>query len=345
MLIAQKLYEGLPLEKKRPVGLITYMRTDSPSVSKIAQNQAARFINENFGSQYLPAKPPYYIARLSSAQEAHEAIRPTHIDIPPEQIKKYLNRDYYAVYKLIWDRFIASQMTPAKVETITIVADAGEYTFEAFKSNRIFDGFTMIWPIKTDEGEKNIPPDITATDRIKLVDIISEEEKTKPPARYTEASLIKTLEKFGIGRPSTYAPIISTLFKRKYIRKNGKSFIPEKLGIMVSEMLSRYFSDIINVQFTAKMEKELDEIAEGEKNWIELLKNFYKRFKIYLDKATSEANFKIADSIEQQKNIPEPMGKNCPKCGKPLVIRTSRYGKFIGCTGFPKCRYIEKIEK
>ena len=345
MLIAQKLYEGIALEKKMPVGLITYMRTDSPAVSKIAQNQAAKFINEHFGPEYVPEKPPYYSAKMSSAQEAHEAIRPTHINYTPEYVKKYLNKDHYSLYKLIWDRFISSQMKPAEIETLSVIAKAGEYKFEAFKSKIVFDGFTKIWNIKIDAGETDIPDDITTNTWIKLIDILPEEEKTKPPSRYTEASLIKTLEKFGIGRPSTYAPTISTILRRRYVRKEKRFFVPEELGIMVSDVLSKYFSDVINVQFTAKMEEELDQIAEGKKNSIELLKEFYSGFKSSLDKASGAVDIKIEKNIDKEKEPVEKIEKNCPKCGKPLIIRVSRYGKFIGCTGFPKCRYIEKIKK
>ncbi len=345
MLIAQKLYEGVPLDKKIPVGLITYMRTDSPSVSKLAQNQAAKFINENFGSQYVPEKPPHYIAKSSGSQEAHEAIRPTHINYTPDHIKKYLDRDCYLLYKMIWNRFIASQMKPAQIETLKVLADAGGYIFESFKSKVVFDGFTKIWQIKMDEGELEIPDDIAVGDKLKLVDVIPEEEKTKPPSRYTEASLIRTLEKFGIGRPSTYAPTISILLRRKYVRKEKKFFVPEKLGIMVSDALSKYFQDVINVQFTAKMEEDLDKIAEGKKDSLELLKEFYSNFKPSLDRASSEIDIKIDRNANQKEQPNEKIEKSCPKCGRPLVIRTSRYGKFIGCTGFPKCRYTEKIEK
>ncbi|MGC9065914.1 MAG: type I DNA topoisomerase, partial [Candidatus Ratteibacteria bacterium] len=243
MLIAQQLYEGIPIEKKTPIGLITYMRTDSPSVSKIAQHQAAKFIQETFGSEYVPDKPPYYVARVSSAQEAHEAIRPTHINFTPDNLKKYLTRDQFLLYKMIWERFISSQMKPAVVKTMTVKANAGKYEFEAFKSEIVFDGFTKLWNIKIDKGEENIPDDINETAVLNLKDIKAEEKKTNPPSRYTEASLIKTLEKFGIGRPSTYAPTIGTLIKRKYVRKEKRVFIPEKLGIVVSETLSKYFPD------------------------------------------------------------------------------------------------------
>jgi len=246
---------------------------------------------------------------------------------------------------LIWDRFISSQMKPAEIETLSVIAKAGEYKFEAFKSKIVFDGFTKIWNIKIDAGETDIPDDITTNTWIKLIDILPEEEKTKPPSRYTEASLIKTLEKFGIGRPSTYAPTISTILRRRYVRKEKRFFVPEELGIMVSDVLSKYFSDVINVQFTAKMEEELDQIAEGKKNSIELLKEFYSGFKSSLDKASGAVDIKIEKNIDKEKEPVEKIEKNCPKCGKPLVIRVSRYGKFIGCTGFPKCRYIEKIKK
>lgn len=343
MTIAQRLYEGIPLENKKPIGLITYMRTDSPSVSKFAQNQAAKFILENYGKDYLPERPPHYVARVSNAQEAHEAIRPTYIKFTPESIKKFLKKEEYSLYKIIWERFISSQMKPAEIETITVKVNAGEFGFEAFRSKIIFDGFTKLWKIRIDEGETNIPEDISKMDIIEIKDIISEEKKTNPPSRYTEASLIRTLEKYGIGRPSTYAPTISTLLKRRYVKKEKKVFVPEELGIKVTEVLSKYFQDVINVQFTAEMEKELDEIAEGKKEWKESLENFYKNFKNSLEKASSEINGGIK-IIENKQQVAEKIEKTCPKCGKALVIRKSKYGKFIGCSGFPKCRYTERIK-
>ncbi|MCM8758915.1 MAG: type I DNA topoisomerase [Candidatus Omnitrophica bacterium] len=343
MLIAQQLYEGIQLEKKTPVGLITYMRTDSPSVSKIAQNQAAKFILEHFGKEYLPEKPPYYVAKVSNAQEAHEAIRPTYVNFTPEKLEKYLQKDQFALYKMIWERFISSQMNPAETETLTVRANAGDYGFEAFKSKIIFDGFTKLWKIKIDEGEKNIPEDIISGEKLEIKEVKIEEKKTLPPPRYTEASLIKTLEKFGIGRPSTYAPTINTLLKRKYVKKEKRTFIPEKLGITVSEILSRYFPDVINVQFTAEMEKELDEIAEGKKQWKQVLEDFYNSFKNSLDKASAEIGLTLKEA--QTENTVEKIGKICPKCGNALVIRKSKYGKFIGCSNFPKCKYTERINK
>ncbi len=342
MLIAQRLYEGIPLERKKPVGLITYMRTDSPSVSRYAQNQAAKFILENYGKNYLPEKPPYYVSRISSAQEAHEAIRPTHVSFIPDNIKKYLNKDEFALYKMIWERFISSQMKPANIETLTLRANAGRYGFEASSSRIVFDGFSKLWKIKIDEGEKNLPGNISEGDRIEIMEAKQEEKKTNPPPRYTEASLIRTLEKFEIGRPSTYAPTISTLLKRKYVRKEKRTLVPEELGISVSDALSRYFPDVINVQFTAEMEKELDEIAEGKKDWTELLRDFYGSFKNLLEKASLDMNSNIKKP--EVRTTVEKIEKTCPKCGKGLVIRKSRYGKFIGCLGFPKCRYTERMK-
>ncbi|MCM8829193.1 MAG: DNA topoisomerase, partial [Candidatus Omnitrophica bacterium] len=229
------------------------------------------------------------------------------------------------------------------IETTTVRANAGEYGFEAFRSKLVFDGFTKLWKIKIDEGEKNIPPDILAGEKAEIKDIEPEENKTSPPPRFTEASLIRTLEKFGIGRPSTYAPTISTLLKRKYVRKERRVFVPEELGIAVSDTLAKYFSDVINIQFTAEMEKELDEIAEGKKEWKELLKEFYDGFKNSIDKASSEIDSGLK-KIEIKKEA-EKIERNCPECGKSLVIRNSRYGKFIGCSGFPECKYTEKIKK
>lgn len=343
MQIAQQLYEGIVLDKKTSVGLITYMRTDSPSVSKLAQIQAAKFIYENYGKQYVPDRPPHYTARVSSAQEAHEAIRPTHVNFVPEEMKKYLTTEQFALYKMIWERFVSSQMTPARIQTLTIRATVDQFEFEATKSEIIFDGFTKLWKINIDSGEENLPSDITIGQTIKIKDVKVEEKKTEPPPRYTEASLIRTLEKFGIGRPSTYAPTIATLLKRRYVRKQKKVFIPEKLGIDVSDALSKYFPDVINVEFTAKMEQQLDEIAEGKRDWISLLKEFYDSFKLSLERASNEIKIDFSTEKKDTK-INEKLERICPECGKSLIIRTSKFGKFIGCTGFPKCRYKEKIK-
>lgn len=336
MFIAQQLYEGIEIEGKN-IGLITYMRTDSPNVSKFAQNQALKFIKENFGDDYLPEKPNIYFSTSPISQEAHEAIRPTSVYRTPERIRKYLTTDQFKLYELIWRRFIASQMKYAVIKNLKILAKNDIYVFETEGNFVIFDGFLKLWPLKIEKGNEIIEK----FEEKEILDVkryFKEEKETKPPQRYTESSLIKTLEKYGIGRPSTYAPIISTLFGRKYIKKEKKFLVPLKMGRIVYEILNKFFPDIIEIDFTAKMEENLDKIANGEKDWIDVLREFYSKFKITLDRANELINRDVLNEIILE-------DKKCPLCGQKLTIRKSKYGVFVGCLNYPSCKYKEEIKE
>ncbi|MFA5644906.1 MAG: type I DNA topoisomerase [Candidatus Ratteibacteria bacterium] len=338
MQIAQTLYEGVPIGKKSPVGLITYMRTDSPSVARPAQQKAFQVIKDTFGPEYVPDRPPTYRARVSNAQEAHEAIRPTDVTLSPNSIKEYLSADQYKLYTLIWDRFIASQMKPAIVDETVITGISGIYGLTAKTATIVFPGFTKVWPSAIDTGQI-LPAVPEEAESLLVKEVVSEKKMTKPPFRYTEASLIKNLEKFGIGRPSTYAPTLGTLLRRKYVRYEKKSLVPTELGVMVIEVLVKYFDTTVSVGFTADLEKKLDRIAEGATEWVGILNTFYQEFKPALDKAQEDIV-----PIDLPKKPPAlPSGKQCPQCGKDLLIRKSRFGEFLGCAGFPKCRYTERL--
>ncbi len=337
MFLAQQLYEGIDIEGKN-VGLITYMRTDSPSVAKQAQNTALKFIKEDIGYEYIPEKPNIYRARTKVAQEAHEAIRPTYVYNTPEKVKKYLTSDQFKLYDLIWRRFIASQMKSAEIKNIKVVAENGKYKFLSERNEIKFDGFMKIWPVKIDAGQVGLEK-IENGEELNVVEYRKEQHQTKPPPRYTEATLIKTLEKYGVGRPSTYAPIISTLFSRGYIKSQNRTLVPLKIGRIVHQLLMKFFSDIIRIDFTAKMEEDLDKIARGEKNYIEVLNEFYSSYKKLLDNAYKEIN--------ESDIINEIVGKDrkCPYHNKTLIVKQGKYGIFLACPEFPKCKYTEKVKE
>ncbi|HOV22006.1 MAG TPA: type I DNA topoisomerase [bacterium] len=337
MVLAQQLYEGIDIEGKS-VGLITYMRTDSPSVAKPAQNSALKFIKENIGKEYLPEKPNLYKSSSKLSQEAHESIRPTYVDNTPEKIKGYLNEDQFKLYSLIWNRFIASQMKNAEVKNIKVEVENGKYKFFAENNQITFDGFMKIWPIKIDTGE-NYLDKIEIGEELKNAEHKTEKHQTKPPARYTEATLIKTLEKYGIGRPSTYAPTISTLFSRGYIKNQNRALIPLKIGRIVHNVLKKFFSDIIRIDFTAKMEEDLDEIARGEKNYLDVLNEFYTSYKKILDQTYQKIN--------ESDIINEIVGESrkCPHHNVNLVVKQGKYGIFLACPKFPECKYTERVKE
>ena len=337
MFLAQQLYEGIDIEGKN-VGLITYMRTDSPSVAKQAQNSALKFIKENIGYEYIPEKPNTYRARAKVAQEAHEAIRPTYVYNTPEKVKKYLNSNQFKLYDLIWKRFVASQMRPAEIKNIKVVAENGKYKFLSERNEITFDGFMKIWPVKIEKGQVGLEK-IEKGEELNVIEYRKEQHQTKPPPRYTEATLIKTLEKYGVGRPSTYAPTISTLFSRGYIRSQKRTLIPLKIGRIVHQVLIKFFSDIIRIDFTAKMEEDLDKIARGEKNYIEVLNKFYSSYKKLLDNAYKKIN--------ESDIINEIVGKDrkCPYHNKALVVKQGKYGIFLACPEFPECKYTERVKE
>ena len=340
MAIAQQLYEGLPLGKAGHVGLITYMRTDSTTVSASALSEARAYISERYGADFLPPSPRHFAKKVKGAQEAHEAIRPTSIHREPEQVKPYLNSEQLKLYTLIWQRMVASQMAAAQVDTTTVDIEAKtakeKYLFRAAISVIAFPGFLTLYQEGKDEDEngekKNKLPELTKGEQLKLLQLIPEQHFTQPPPRYTEATLIKALEEKGIGRPSTYAPILTLIQERGYVeRRNGK-LGPTELGTIVSNLLSEHFADIVNVGFTAQMEEKLDQIAAGELEWVPMLHEFYSPFQETISKAT--------------KTIPkvsEPTDEICEKCGRPMVIKWGRRGKFISCSGFPECKNARSI--
>lgn len=336
MFIAQQLYEGIAIEGKN-IGLITYMRTDSPSVAKPAKNQVIQYIKETFGDAYLPLKPHFYKSKSSSAQEAHEAIRPTSPFRTPEKVKSFLNEEQYKLYKLIWERFAASQMKEAEVNSVKLLAQNGKYGFTAECSSVKFEGFMKLWEIKIDRGEELVP-EIQKDEVLNVAQYVKEERQTSPPPRYTEATLIKTLEKNNIGRPSTYAPTISILLNRGYVKIEKRALIPLKIGRVVYEILMQFFPDIIKTDFTARMEDDLDRIADGDRKWTDVLKEFYENYKPLLAKAESEAD--KSDKIFDEVLAGE---KTCPNCKVPLTVKKGRYGMFLGCPNFPQCTYKETI--
>lgn len=341
MQIAQQLYEGVELGEQGSVGLITYMRTDSTRVANEAQAQAREYIGKEFGDRYLPEKPPQYRSRRG-AQDAHEAIRPTSVARTPETVKQYLSNEQFQLYRLIWQRFIASQMTPAVLDVVTVDIQAGRYTFRATSSSVKFDGFLRVYVEGKDNGELSdeerppLPPMIEGQ-VLTLLQLLPEQHFTEPPPRYTEATLVKALEEKGIGRPSTYATILSTIMERGYVDLQDKRFYPTPLGIAVTDYLVKHFPDILDVQFTAGVEQQLDEIEEGSRAWTEVLQAFYQPFAQRL--AESE------QSEERVEVKPQETDYLCPKCGSKMVVRQGRHGKFLGCSRFPECDGILNLTK
>ncbi len=341
MSIAQQLYEGMELEGLGHVALITYMRTDSYRIADEARDAAKSYIADKYGKDYLPAKDRLYSTK-ASAQDAHEAIRPVRFDMEPEDMKKFLSRDQYRLYKLIWNRFFASQMADMKLEVTTIIAVSAGHTFKALGTKVKFDGFGVLYNsgamADEEEGEDAQKlPSLVAGEKVNLIEIKPSQEFTQPPSRYTEGSLVKALEENGIGRPSTYAAIIDTIKKRDYVDIKEKAFAPTTIGSAVCEVLKANFEDIVNVDFTAEMEKKLDSIGEKKAEWTKVIDEFYVPFSAKLgDAEVSQQRVKIAVEL---------LDEMCPDCGKPLVVRRSRFGPFVGCSGYPDCKYIKKKEK
>lgn len=341
--LAQGLYEGQDVGEGGNTGLITYMRTDSTNVSALARNEARDYIAKRYGGDFLPASAPEYKTRALGAQEAHEAIRPTSVARDPEKMKKYLDPAMFKLYQLVWQRFVASQMEAALYDTLSVevTGQAGrEYLLRAAGSAVKFPGFLVVYEESKNEDVKDedadnvrIPADIAEGQRQTLIRLLPEQHFTQPPPRYSEASLVQTLESFGIGRPSTYAPTISTIQERGYVTRVDKRLEPTETGLLVNDLMVQYFPDIVDTDFTARMEEDLDKIAEGHANWVKIMDAFYRPFSESVKKAQAE--------MPQTKNGPEPIGRDCPKCGKELVIRYGRFGKFISCSGFPECRYTE----
>ncbi|HNB51515.1 MAG TPA: type I DNA topoisomerase, partial [Anaerolineales bacterium] len=344
MALAQQLYEGIDLGEGGSTGLITYMRTDSTNVSKLAQDQTKDYITRRYGAGFVPETPNEFRTRARNAQEAHEAIRPTSVERTPESLKDYLSRDLLRLYTLIWQRFVASQMAAAVYDTVTVditgKTKAHEYLLRASGSTIRFQGFLIVYEESKDEDveeerEARIPPGLEEGQPQKLVKILPEQHFTQPPPRYTEATLVRALEENAIGRPSTYAPTLGTLQDRGYVRRETKRLIPTDIGYTVNDLLADYFPDIIDTGFTVRMEEDLDRIASGEQGWVEIVKDFYAPFSQRIDHAN--------EAMPEVKVEPEPIGRKCPESGHELVIRVGRFGKFISCRGFPECRYTEPI--
>jgi DNA topoisomerase-1 len=342
MAIAQQLYEGLPVGDEGNVGLITYMRTDSTNVAQSAIAETAAYIRETYSAKYLPPKPRVFAARARGAQEAHEAIRPTKIHREPASIKKHLNTVQFRLYDLIWKRMVASQMAAALFDNTTVDVEAknhSNYLLRTAASVNTFPGFITLYTEGTDEDEdekKVALPPLAKGDPLDLLNVIPDQRFTQPPPRYTEATLVKALEQNGIGRPSTYAPTISTIQDRDYVNKVKGVFQPTDLGFATNDLLVQHFPDIINVQFTAKMEDELDDIAGNERKWPSVISDFYAPFEKDLQEAVQTA--------EKVKLPDEKTGEMCPKCGKPLVVKTGRFGKFVACSGYPECKYTQSYQ-
>ncbi len=333
MLIAQKLYEGIKIGNRGLIGLITYMRTDSVRVSNQALIEARNYIQENYHKEYLPRKPKIF-KNKRKAQDAHEAIRPTSFDLPPEKVSPYLNKEEYKLYSLIWNRFIASQMNPALIEETEFDINASKYQFRAKGEVIKFDGYLVLFP-SMKKNEKLLPKAESGED-LKLLDLDSKQNFTQPPPRYTEGSLVKELEAKGIGRPSTYAPIIATLQGREYVIKEKGKFIPTEIGIYVTDYLIKNFPDLMEFKFTARLEDELDLINEGKQDWLASLKSYYT----LLDKDLREA-----EKTDGIKVSGIPLKDVCPECGRQLVIKEGRFGRFRACSGYPECKYRESMTK
>jgi DNA topoisomerase-1 len=329
MVLAQQLYEGVSLGET-PVGLITYMRTDSLHIAEGALKQAKDVITREFGGEYALEKPRHFKTRSKGAQEAHEAIRPTDLARTPDRMRRYLSKDQHRLYTLIWQRTLASQMAPAKFENTRLDVEAEGYRLRANGRRVTFDGFLRVYQEGTDEPEKDLAPlpDVSEGEELKLLGLDATQHFTQPPPRFTEASLVKTLEEHGIGRPSTYAPTISTLIDRHYVRREGRALQPEDVGFTVTDFLTEHFPDIVDLGFTARMELDLDKVASGEVEWVPIVREFFEPFEARVKEKT--ASVKKSDVTE------EATDKTCPKCGRPVVIKLGRYGRFYSCTGFVK---------
>ena len=334
MSIAQMLYEGIKIDTRGTVGLITYMRTDSTRISEEARKAAKEYIVSTYGEEYYENR---YYKTSKDSQDAHEAIRPTYTELEPDSIKDSLTKDQYKLYKLIYNRFMASQMSSAIYNTMAVTIDANSYTFKANGQSLKFKGFMILYVEGEEdkEEEKGMLPDLEENQEVKKLKVNPKQSFTEPPPRYTEASLVKALEEKGIGRPSTYSPTITTILERHYIEKEQRQLVPTELGKVVNKLLTDNFTDIINVEFTAKIENEFDEIAEGKEQWKKMIRQFYGPFKKELDKV--EKNLEHVEIEEEVSDIP------CEKCGRMMVYKYGRYGKFLACPGYPECKNTKPI--
>ncbi len=336
MLVAQQLYEGVEIGESGPVGLVTYIRTDSTRVSDEALTAVREHIVKHYGPDYLPEKPNYF-KKSQKAQDAHEAIRPSHMELSPESLKSTLSKDQYRLYKLIYTRFVASQMTPSVSETMAVNIDAGDCTFRATGSHMIFKGYTASFSGDDEDNKDNLLPPLQEGEVCPLKTLTHKQNFTQPPSRYTEATLVRALEEKGIGRPSTYAPIISTIQERRYIEKEGRALKPTELGVIVNNLMKQKFSDIVDVEFTADLENKLDDIENGGKQWKKLLQDFYTPFEQTIEEADK--------SIERVELPVKESDVACEKCGRMMVYKDGRFGPFLACPGYPECRNTKPVVK
>ncbi|TJY43200.1 type I DNA topoisomerase [Cohnella pontilimi] len=340
MQVAQQLYEGVDLGKEGTVGLITYMRTDSTRISPIAQEEAKEYIGSKYGADYVPESPRIYTKKNSNAQDAHEAVRPTSVLREPDAVKSYLSRDQLRLYKLIWERFVASQMSSAVLDTMTVDLASGQVTFRATGSKLKFPGFMKVYVEGNDDGstdEDRLLPPLQSGETVKASGIDPKQHFTQPPPRYTEARLVRMLEELGIGRPSTYAPTLETIQRRNYVAIEEKKFVPTELGELVIQLMEEFFPEILDAEFTAHMEEDLDHVEEGKENWVDIISEFYESFEKRLTFAEEEMKeIEIRD---------EPSDEVCEKCGSQMVYKMGRFGKFLACSGFPNCRNTKPIVK
>ncbi len=341
MMLAQQLYEGIPLGRAGTVGLISYMRTDSTRISDTAKEEAKTFIETMYGEEFIPTEKKETKSK-SNAQDAHEAVRPTSVERTPAAMKQYLSRDQLRLYKLIWERFVASQMAPAILDTVAVDLMNNDYKFRANGSQVKFPGFMKVYIEGNDDAseqptDEKMLPELTEEEKLNSEAIEPKQHFTQPPPRYSEARLVKTLEELGIGRPSTYAPTLDTIQKRGYVTLDARRFVPTELGVIVHEAVNEYFPDIIDIEFTASMENDLDRIEEGEIAWKEVIDAFYTEFEKHVKKADAE--------MEKIEIKDEPAGEDCEKCGSEMVYKMGRYGKFMACSNFPECRNTKAIVK
>lgn len=340
MQIAQQLYEGIDLGKEGTVGLITYMRTDSTRISPVAQEEAKAYIESAYGAEYYPETPRIYLKKNANAQDAHEGIRPTAVAKTPEELKPFLSRDQYRLYKLVWERFVASQMASAVLDTMTVDILADNVMFRAVGSKVKFPGFMKVYVEGNDDGtteDDHYLPVLKQGDVLENRGIEPKQHFTQPPPRYSEARLVRALEEMGIGRPSTYAPTLDTIQKRGYVAMEEKRFVPTELGDLVIQLMAEFFPEILNVEFTAHMEEELDFVEEGKVDWVKVLDEFYSTFEKRLEFAEEEMK-----EVEIQDEVTDVL---CEKCGRHMVIKMGRFGKFLACSGFPDCRNAKPIVK
>lgn len=338
MKAAQELYEGVDITGIGAVGLITYMRTDSLRISDEAKAAAAQYIETVYGKEYLPPEPRVYKTK-NNAQDAHEAIRPSMVELTPARVKENLTSDQFRLYKLIWERFIASQMANALLDTVSVDIAANNCTFRASGYSVKFDGFMVLYVESADTAEesKKVLPPLEVDDKLKLKSIGGNQHFTQPPARYTEASLIKALEENGIGRPSTYAPTITTIINRLYVEHEGKQLKPTNLGEAITQLMQEHFEKIVDAKFTAQMEADLDEVEHGKKEWVSALHEFYDDFAKTLEEAETAMEGKRVKVPDEETDVV------CELCGRNMVIKYSRFGKFLACPGFPECKNTKKI--